>query len=210
MTDLTNSLADLAERIKESHAAFLAAQRMTADKALETGRLLCRAKDECKHGEWLPLLDRAGVGERWAQHLMKIARAGIKSETVTALGGIKATLKVLADFRLPTHDEVLVVSVDNFDQASNEPMAILWPSSDHRGFYHFASIDSRDDGVEVHFLGKPTRAAPILMSNGEFVSGVWLAIEQFAKGKFATFDMQIVPADVAAEYQELVQEAMAA
>lgn len=207
MTILTNSLADLAERIKESHAAFSAAQSMTAKKALETGRLLCRAKDKCRHGEWLPLLDRAGVGERWSQHLMRLARSGLKAETVSAIGGIKASLQLLADFCLPVGDEVLVISTDNFDDASKEPIAILWPSAEYPGFYNFGSIDGRTQ--EVFLLQKPVRGKPLQMTSGEFVSGVWLTIEQFAKGKVAGLEFQIVPADIAADYRNLMLEAAA-
>lgn len=138
MNDLSNSLADLAERIKDTHSAFVAAQRMTADKAIETGQLLCEAKELCRHGEWLPLLARSGIGERWARRLMQIARSGLKSETVSDLGGIAATLQWLSAFTMPTDGETLVVSLDGFADSTDEPLAFIWSEG---GGFHVAMID---------------------------------------------------------------------
>src|SRR5690606_29586927 len=108
MADLSNSLADLAERVKEATVASALAERTGAEKALEAGGFLTQAKDQCKYGEWLPFLERAGVPERQAQRLMQLARSGLNPTLVSDLGGIGASLKWLASWSLPNPGETLV------------------------------------------------------------------------------------------------------
>ena len=96
MIELSNSLADLAERVKVANEASALAERTTIEKAIEAGELLCQAKDEARHGEWLPFLDRACIPERKAQRLMQLARSGLKSDTCRELGGIKGALYFIA------------------------------------------------------------------------------------------------------------------
>jgi hypothetical protein len=93
---LTNSQAATAETVKALVAESDDAALTSIDKALEAGRLLVDAKEAAAHGTWLPFLERAGVQERKAQRLMTLAKSGIKSDTVTDLGGIKAALEYVA------------------------------------------------------------------------------------------------------------------
>jgi hypothetical protein len=89
-----NRLGDLAERVRGANAAMHAASREAAERALEAGRLLVEAKEECRHGEWLPFLERAGVHERQERRLMQLARSGLKPDTVSDMG-IKGALELL-------------------------------------------------------------------------------------------------------------------
>lgn len=83
---LSNAQADLAEDIKALVQASDTAALESIEKALEAGHHLVAAKADCPHGTWLPFLERAGVQERKAQRLMKLARSGLKSVTVSDLG----------------------------------------------------------------------------------------------------------------------------
>lgn len=83
---MSNSLTSRAECIRSLVAESDAAAATGIEKALEAGHALVSAKDDCKHGEWLPFLERAGVQERKAQRLMKLAKSGLKSDTVSDLG----------------------------------------------------------------------------------------------------------------------------
>tara|TARA_A100001391_G_scaffold12331_3_gene7263 strand:+ start:7497 stop:8003 length:507 start_codon:yes stop_codon:yes gene_type:complete len=89
---LTNALADAAESIRALVTASDAAAIESIEKAIEAGHALASAKAEAPHGTWLPFLERAGVQERKAQRLMKLAASGLKSDTVSDLGGMKAAL----------------------------------------------------------------------------------------------------------------------
>lgn len=90
---LTNAEAALAETVNALISASDAAALTSIDKALEAGALLVEAKSSASYGSWLPFLARAGVPERKAQRLMTLARSGLKSDTVSDLGGIKAALQ---------------------------------------------------------------------------------------------------------------------
>jgi hypothetical protein len=49
-------------------------RRISLKHAINAGRLLTELKDATEHGEWLPTLERIGVGERVAQRYMRIYR----------------------------------------------------------------------------------------------------------------------------------------
>ncbi|WP_077962404.1 DUF3102 domain-containing protein [Ensifer adhaerens] len=93
---LSNSLAVAAETIRATVAEAEAAARTSVDKSIEAGHALVSAKALCKHGQWLPFLERAGIHERQARRLMQLAEAGLKSDTVSDLGGIKAALEFIS------------------------------------------------------------------------------------------------------------------
>lgn len=94
-SSLSNRLTALAEDVKTEVDALGLAERSAAEHALNAGRLLCEAKEACRHGEWLPFLKRAGVPERNAQRWMQLHRGGLKSDMVTDLGGVVSALQFL-------------------------------------------------------------------------------------------------------------------
>src|SRR6266849_265246 len=68
-------LADLAERIKVEHNAYVAAVKKSAEHAMAAGDALIEAKAQLKHGEWLPWLKgHCEISERTAQVYMRLAR----------------------------------------------------------------------------------------------------------------------------------------
>jgi hypothetical protein len=50
----SNSLADLAARIRNYHEATVAALKSSVEFAMNAGDLLIEAKAQLKHGQWLP------------------------------------------------------------------------------------------------------------------------------------------------------------
>jgi hypothetical protein len=106
-----------------------AAEKSAIDKAIEAGRLLCEAKATCCHGKWLPFLERSGVPERKAQRYMKLARSGLKSDTVSDLGGIKAALAWLES----VPDVALKVKELSLRAIEAEREAAQW-ALDHPGY----------------------------------------------------------------------------
>ncbi len=95
--ETSNHLTDLSARIRQARARAKAASQEAAEQYLEAGRLLIEAKSECPHGDWLPFLANCEVPERQAQRLMQLARSGLKPDTVSDLGGVKAALEHLAE-----------------------------------------------------------------------------------------------------------------
>ena len=82
-------LAELADRARRSYADSVRAW-------VETAYTLLEARQICEHGRWLAFLAEAGIPRRTASNMIRVARMGVKVETVANLGGIKATLACLA------------------------------------------------------------------------------------------------------------------
>jgi hypothetical protein len=145
---LSNSLADLAERIRVAASAVATAEHAAAEQAINAGKLLREAKGQCRHGEWLAFLDRAAMPERKAQRYMQLAASGLKPDTVSDLGGIGATLRWMQGLRLPASGECLFAMID---ETGDEPFGVMW--LDAGGGYRFAVFGDRYKWVDT--LTKP-------------------------------------------------------
>ncbi len=97
----SNRLTDLSQRIREARDRAMLASVESAEQSLEAGRLLIEAKEACQHGQWIPFLESTGIHERQARRLMQLARSGLKADTVSDLGGVKAALEYLAEKKQP-------------------------------------------------------------------------------------------------------------
>jgi|SRR5215475_4020040 len=75
-TDITrsNSLADLAARIRAEHEACGKAFKTGLAHAIAAGKLLLEAREQIPHGQWLPWLrEHCQIPERTARRYMEIA-----------------------------------------------------------------------------------------------------------------------------------------
>ena len=71
----SNSLVDLAARIRAEHLATSEALKSSVEHAIKAGELLLEAKAQLKHGQWLPWLSQhCELSERSAQLYMRIAK----------------------------------------------------------------------------------------------------------------------------------------
>ncbi|MDX3976710.1 hypothetical protein [Shinella sp.] len=175
----SNILSVSAESVREllAESNLLAAQ--SVEKALEAGNLLIAAKAECQHGQWLPFLERAGVGERKAQRYMRLAASGLKSDTVTAFGGIRAALEFLSRRRLPSANEGRCITPHSSNDNPFEAYeaAFIWPSRTV-GFFHGAYFaDDGSGGMNVTYSRRPLSDQPL---PGDRESMVWLYEEKMA------------------------------
>jgi hypothetical protein len=87
----SNSLADLAARIKAEHGACAAALHSSLQHALAAGDLLIEAKAQLRHGEWLPWLnENCAVSERMARLYMRLAanRETIEAKSATGVADL--------------------------------------------------------------------------------------------------------------------------
>src|SRR5258708_2260447 len=79
---LSNSLADLAARIRAEHEGARAAIKRGTEHAMAAGDLLIEAKSQLKHGQWLPWLDEhCAMSDRTACLYMRLARERSRIET---------------------------------------------------------------------------------------------------------------------------------
>jgi hypothetical protein len=71
----SNSLPELAARIRAEHEATGDALKSSIDHSIAAGELLIEAKDKVPHGAWLPWLrDNCAISERTAQLYMRLAK----------------------------------------------------------------------------------------------------------------------------------------
>jgi Protein of unknown function (DUF3102) len=78
---LSNSLTDLAARIRGFHEAAAEGLRRSVENAIAAGELLIEAKGLLKHGTWLPWLrDNVNISERTAQVYMRCAKSRAEIE----------------------------------------------------------------------------------------------------------------------------------
>ena len=96
MATLSNAQTVAADQVAEHYARSRRFARASLAEALKCGADLCEAKATAPHGTWLSFLKRAGIPERQAQRLMKLAASGLKPDTVSDLGGIREALRLLA------------------------------------------------------------------------------------------------------------------
>ena len=82
---LSNYLTELADRAAATY-------RRSLEDWMATAGTLREARDACRHGQWLPFLARAGVPERTAQRMLKLAATGWEIRQVADLGGIARAL----------------------------------------------------------------------------------------------------------------------
>jgi hypothetical protein len=120
----SNSLADLAGRIKAEHEAAGAAMKKGLQHGIAAGSLLIEAKDQVPRGQWLPWLkEHCAISERTAQAYMRVARSfgnldESKAQRVAdlsfrdALYSLSATSLILKDLPEATLDRALQVIED--------------------------------------------------------------------------------------------------
>jgi hypothetical protein len=77
----SNSLTDLAARIRAEHTAVATALKDSVKHAIVAGELLIEAKAQVSHGQWLPWLrDHCTISERTAQLYIRVAKNRVEVE----------------------------------------------------------------------------------------------------------------------------------
>ena len=66
---------------------------MRIANAISGGHALLTLKAEAQHGDFMAMVDRAGLNKRTAQVWMQLARSGMKPATVAYFGGMNASIR---------------------------------------------------------------------------------------------------------------------
>jgi hypothetical protein len=104
-TARSNSLTDLAARIRAEHEATSEALKSSVEHGIAAGELLVEAKAKVPHGQWLPWLrDNCSISERTAQLYMRCAKNRTAIETQIRNG--------VADLSLNEAAAILMLSSD--------------------------------------------------------------------------------------------------
>jgi Protein of unknown function (DUF3102) len=125
LIEQSNSLADLAARIHQEHDAASSAFKSAVGHAIAAGELLLQAKEQLKHGRWLPWLQtNCEIPERTVQAYMRLARLPAEKRNAVAdlplreaLSAIRSREQKLADAAAreaepPRRAEVFTVAAD--------------------------------------------------------------------------------------------------
>ena len=89
MSNVKPILAELADRAARHYG------RSTAEW-MEAARAVAEAREVAGHGEWSVFLEHAGIPERTARNMVRLAR--FQAETISDLGGVRASLDLLSWF----------------------------------------------------------------------------------------------------------------
>jgi len=91
----SNSLTDLAVRIKAEHEALAVAMKRGLEHAINAGALLIEAKAQLKHGQWLPWLrEHCHIPERTARLYMQLASHAAEIGNVAEMT-VRGAMKLL-------------------------------------------------------------------------------------------------------------------
>jgi hypothetical protein len=116
-----------------------------------------------------------------AQRYMTLARSGLKSDTVTDLGGIKAALEYLSARRLPAADEQLVAVLPQ--SPWREPVVVIWESPRAPGHYHLFSV-AYEESQDCIWTKQPVKPA-----------AVWRTLDRMVDGRVADLSFTMCPRD---------------
>jgi DUF3102 family protein len=137
----SNSLADLAARIRQEHDAVAGALKSSLTHAMGAGDLLLEAKAQIPHGQWLPWLqDYCQVSERMAQRYIRLARnRGVIEAKTTSVSDL--TLNgALALLTVPGTAEKTVTSAEALEAIQDKAEAA-------RRQVIFDAIQSNSDAI---------------------------------------------------------------
>ena len=88
--------AELEHRVKQQAAAFQRAYRRTVEEAWKLGQELRRARDQVRHGQWIPWVEGVvGLTPRTAQRLMALCAAYPEMRQVSHLDSVNDALRAL-------------------------------------------------------------------------------------------------------------------
>ena len=170
----SNSLTVLAAEARKQMENSKHHQRKSVDSFLSLGGTLSEAKSLCAHGEWGAWLKSAEVNERTAQRAMRLHKLGLKSDTVSGLGGIKSSLTHFQHAQLPNEGEALLAIIED----EGEPCVAVWKEG--KG-HHVIYVDPYSKDAHYKFSKRP-----ILTEMGVWVS-VWHLLDyRFSEIGFGT------------------------
>lgn len=152
---MSNRLCILAAEVARLHTEAEAHSKEAAEKAIKAGLALIEAKSLVKHGEWMGWLAGAAINDRKAQRYMQIARSGLKSDTVSDLGGIKGTIAFLGKWQPPQAEDALFIYADMQRATDMQDVAYVWEDRQMPGHYHVFAICCDGDNECIAATRRP-------------------------------------------------------
>jgi hypothetical protein len=190
---LSNSLVDLAARIRVEHDGARAAAKRGVEHAIAAGQLLIEAKAKLQHGQWTNWLqEHCGLPDRTARAYMRVAkhqkRLAAENGSVADLS-LRAALEALTTHLPsdePSAEERLALTSETleFSEVGKEDFsgchAAVRQSDKYPGFFDVACMSPLDDGSAVAvWTNRPASwsAVPSIIemgTHGRLVPGRWI------------------------------------
>jgi hypothetical protein len=146
----SNSLVDLAARIRNRHEAVAEALKHSVEHAMAAGDLLIEAKAQLKHGQWGEWLQTfCSLSERTAQRYIRLARN--REATFASSSRLTAPIFALACFSCGINQRTRMLRTTRPCQLS---AALKIPKTPLDNFYPRSSRSS----IEIRVSGRSLRA----------------------------------------------------
>ena len=149
---LSNSLTDLAFRIRAEHDAATIAVRRGLHHAMQAGDMLLEAKQQLKHGQWLSWLEQhCNIPDRTARLYMRLSK---RRETLKANRQFIADLTIQGAIRL-------LREVDDLRETHDRLTAKFWHL--HDTYNEKYATRSESDRISRDDAEKATRACATML-----------------------------------------------
>ena len=139
------------KRVEDHYGTACRFGRQAVEEAWRCGDALIAAKAETKHGDWIPALKAAGIGERTAQDLMRLRQTYAEIRKLRVFDSVHAALPsgkpdTLSDFDTMLDPDPLFEQVDIFRKFSFDMRTDEALTYEERLAYACWSIE---DGMEL-------------------------------------------------------------
>jgi hypothetical protein len=125
-TKFEKSLPDLAAAIQYEHDAASRALRSAVVHAIEAGNYLIEAKQQLKHGAWLPWLkNNCEIPERTVQAYMRLARLPVEKRNAVADLPLRDALSAIR-----SREERNARAEERINSSPTVPAHFLFPTAD--------------------------------------------------------------------------------
>lgn len=185
---------DAASKIHEMHEKACNCADQAIEFAIKAGELLLEAKEQTRHGEWLPFVESTGMSARTAQGYMRLAKHADEVNTQgLAHLGIEKALKLLAEPKGQpanysseseewyTPDEYMQTVRDFFNGITLDPCSCE-KANETVGAEHIFTKD--DDSLTRQWHGRVFMNPPYGKDGSESVAGIFCdkAISEYKDG----------------------------
>jgi hypothetical protein len=183
-TKESNTLADLAARIREGHEEVVSSMQQSLEHAMDTGEALLEAKSQVKHGEWQAWLwEHCDIPERTASRYMRLAKNRSVLESELAICNelsVNAAIRLLAPPKKADEDT-------NEESADKNEVLRLYTKA-HQEEMEALRLDIINDSQEAVSLaphdcpGLMNKVTEEVLENVEKAADAWTGARDYLRG----------------------------
>ena len=154
LTEVPTMIEQLMDEVTDGVRRYRRLNGERIETAIDTGTSLIRLNGETSHGDWLPFLKRAGIGERTAQRWMRLASEGMTVDAVQTCGGIKGCLAYMKTRDWAGFKAALGKIADHEARTAEMDETLADLTGERDFLRENTDIDPRRDAMFFELLGK--------------------------------------------------------